>query len=296
MLKRTVKKILYNIPINSFVFGFIKKVVIPPYPIRRHMTFKGKFLIQNRDGKQLYLTNNSFRLENELFWLGLDDFDWEVQTRKLWIHLCKQSETIFDIGANIGIFSMLAKVYSPNSSVYAFEPQPNIYKVLSNNNNLNQFDVRCENIALSDKEGEIPFYNFGPEAFEGNTTAGSLNKHFRPEDQRSIMVSATKLDHYLTSHKLEGIDLIKLDVETHEPEILKGYGESLLMHKPVIILEVQDEEIGKRIESLIPQKEYLYYNIDEKAGLKKVSNIGLSHDKNYLLCPKSKVDKIQDYK
>ena len=101
-------------------------------------------------------------------------------TRQIWIHLSKSSKIIFDIGANTGIYSILSKVYNPNSIVSAFEPQPNIYKILKKNNHINNYNISCENIAISNKTGKFPFFNYGRKTFsDRNTTAGSLNKNWR---------------------------------------------------------------------------------------------------------------------
>ncbi|MEK6616988.1 MAG: FkbM family methyltransferase, partial [Bacteroidota bacterium] len=198
-------------------------------------------------------------------------------TRYLWTELCKSSTTIFDIGSNSGIFAVLAKAYNPNSTVVAFEPQPNIFYVLKKNNEVNGFDIRCENIALSNQEGNMPFYNSGEAAFTTeNTTSGSLNKEWRTERQNPITVTVKELKNYIEEKKIKRIDLIKIDVETYEYEVLSGYGKSLCLHKPIIILEIQDRTIGKNIESLFDTASYSFFNIDEDKGLIKVKDLGMS--------------------
>ncbi len=247
--------------------------------------------------KNFYLFNNAFLLETNIFWLGIDNYSWEIMTRQIWIEFCKSSHTIFDIGSNSGIFTVLAKVYNPNSTVVAFEPQPNIFYVLKRNNDINRFDIHCEKVALSNREGNMPFYNSGEAAFTTeNTTAGSLNKDWRTENQNSIMVAVEELKNYVEENQIKNIDLIKIDVETFEYEVLLGYGKYLQLHKPVVILEIQDRTIGKNIESLFDAAEYSFFSIDEDNGLLKINDLGMSEkNHNYLLCPESKLSVIERY-
>jgi FkbM family methyltransferase len=208
-----------------------------------------------------------------------------------------------DIGANTGIYATLAKVYHPAARVVAFEPQPNIFAVLKKNNEINRFDIVCENLAFSDQEGLLPFYNYGPEAFTtANTTVGSLNKDWapgedwQPELHRNITVPVKKLAHYVEEQKIDKIDLMKIDVETLEYEVLVGYGKYLFYHQPLLILEVQDQTIGEKIESLFRDIPYTFYTIEEEAGLRAVAHLGRSADnKNYLLCPSGKSNLLSPF-
>jgi len=295
-MKKILRIIWFKI-IGRIVFPLIRIIYTPTEPISRKLRLIGKFRIRTKDGKNFYLFNNAFHLETNIFWLGIDNYTWEKMTRQIWIEFCKSSHIIFDIGSNSGIFAVLAKVYNPNSTVIAFEPQPNIFYVLKKNNKINGFDIHCENIALANNEGGMPFYNTGEAAFTTeNTTAGSLNKDWRTENQNSIIVAVKELKNYIEENQIKGIDLIKIDVETFEYEVLSGYGKYLQIHKPVVILEVQDRTIGKNIESLFDASLYSFFNIDEDSGLIKINDLGMSEkNHNYLLCPESKLGLIEKY-
>jgi FkbM family methyltransferase len=269
-----------------------------PLLVSKRMEFQGTFKTKTYDNKYFYLYNAPFYLETEIFWQGgIDNYEWEYMTRRIWTHLCKQSNTIFDIGSNSGLFATLAKVYNLGSKVVAFEPQPNVYGVLKRNNEVNKFDIVCENCALSNEDGIIPFYNYGNNTFSThNTTAGSLNKSWRPDNQTSIDVSVMQLDSYLIEKNIKKIDLIKIDVETFEYEVLLGYKENLPKHKPMIILEIQDDTIAKNITSLFNDEDYLYYNIDDEKGLKKLKMLETQGDnRNFLLIPASKCYLLADF-
>ena len=89
---------------------------------------------------------------------------------------------------------------------------------------------------------------------------------------------------------------MKIDVETLEYDVLLGYGKYLDIHRPILILEIQSRDIGKDVESLLDQDHYSFYNIDEKAGLRSVKELGtFSENLNYLICPNSKLEDVRDF-
>ena len=249
-------------------YVLIKLFFTPSKTSIKKLKFKGKFKVRTDDNKSFFLYNNGFFLENSIFWLGMENFKWEFMTRKIWVHLSYSSKVIFDIGANTGIYSILAKVYNPKSKIFAFEPQPNIYNVLKKNNQINYFDISCENIAISNEEGEVPFFNYGSKSFsKNNTTAGSLNKNWRTKNQHSILVSVNKLGNYIKE-----------------------------LFKPIIILEIQNQYIGSNISSLISKKNYSFFNIDEENGLKLTQNLGGDEKhRNYLICPNTKMGIVKKF-
>ena len=279
-MKQGLKTLLYS-SIGFRLIKLLKFVYTPPIKYAKKLRFKGVFNVKTEKGNSFKLYNNAFLLETHIFWLGIDNYQWENKTREIWCDLSTKSNTIADVGANVGIFSVLAKANNPNAQVIAFEPQPNIFEILKKNN------------AISNTSGSVPFFNHGPNTFsDNNTTSGSLNKTWRPIDQNSIYVEAITLESYINTNNIEAIDLLKIDVETLEYEVLLGYGSFLLKHEPIIILEIQSKEIGSNIESLLTIDLYLYYSIDESQGLVKIDVLGTGEDNNYLLCPKSKIHLI----
>ena len=281
-MKQGLKTLLYS-SIGFRLIKLLKFVYTPPIKYAKKLRFKGVFNVKTEKGNSFKLYNNAFLLETHIFWLGIDNYQWENKTREIWCDLSTKSNTIADVGANVGIFSVLAKANNPNAQVIAFEPQPNIFEILKKNN------------AISNTSGSVPFFNHGPNTFsDNNTTSGSLNKTWRPIDQNSIYVEAITLESYINTNNIEAIDLLKIDVETLEYEVLLGYGSFLLKHEPIIILEIQSKKIGSNIDSLLTIDLYLYYSIDESRGLVKVDVLGTGGDNNYLLCPKSKIHLINN--
>lgn len=262
-------------------------------------TFFDKFPVRMADGKKFWLYNNAFHWETEFFWQGFEVINWENKSREIWAELSKNSRIIFDIGSNTGIYSVLAKTYNPKSTVFAFEPQSNIFEVLQKNNQINGFDINCIPKALSNEKGELPFYNTGDDTFSSiNTTHGSLNQDWRTEKQSSVMVNVEKLEDFISENGIGKIDLIKIDVETYEPQVLKGYGEYFKIHLPFILIEIQNEEIGKEIFDIIKDMPYDSYWVNEYKGLIATETLGkyqINGHWNFLLCPKNKSDRISKF-
>ena len=294
---KIIKKFIYSILKRSSLFrNIIKPFINPTESFVKKITFKGAFKVSNNDKKVYYLYNNKFYLETSIYWRGIDAFKWELATRKIWIQLSENSDNIFDIGANTGIYAILSKVYNEDAMVYAFEPQPNIFDVFQKNINLNKYNIIAEKAALSNTIGDLPFYNYGSQTFsESNTTAGSLNKDWRSDrfDHQSIIVPVMKLKNYIETNNISKIDLMKIDVETHEYQVLDGMGKYLNQFRPIIILEVISPDLGLEIDSLFKNLDYIYLNITESGDIVNVKTLGGNTDYNHLLCPKEKIHIIE---
>lgn len=281
-MKKIIKSLYNLLPLKYSILKFIKLFGIPQGRIRNALRFNGIVNVELESGESFDLYNREYTIESEFFWLGKTN-PWEKESLKIWQKLCANKSTIFDIGANSGVYSLIAKTVNPNCSVFAFEPQPNIYNSLKENNNLNKFDIHCEQVALSDSNGEANFFNYGDTAFSGNTTAGSLNQQHRPNEQHSIIVKCQTLANYIESKKITNIDLIKLDVETHEIEVLNGMGNYLEKFKPTILIEIIDSKIGDKLHKMFSNLNYKFFYIDDVKGVLKVDNLKQREYNNYIL-------------
>lgn len=230
-----------------------------------------------------------YMIENELFWYGLDNA-WEKASFKLWKELSKNAKTILDIGANTGIYSLISGSINPSANIYAFEPIKSVYEKLSYNIELNSFgpNVKLYEVALSDFTGGATIY------LEKNATHAlsvTVNKSLLPDgtEYRTEKIKTLRLDKFIEDEGLDKIDLIKIDVETHEPEVLTGMGIYIEQFRPTILIEILDNEIGERVQQLVGHLNYLYFNIDEESGLvEQTTKITKSKYFNYLICSEEK--------
>jgi hypothetical protein len=104
----------------------IKKIVkaiytlIPKPKYYKHLYFKG-FFEENFMGKSFYIYSLPTIIENTIFWEGIEK-GYEQLTLKCWYFICKNSDNVFDIGSNTGIFILISHVSNTKSRKYSFEP------------------------------------------------------------------------------------------------------------------------------------------------------------------------------
>jgi FkbM family methyltransferase len=288
-MKKLVKSIYTLLPFKKEVFTLLKFVWTPSESIYQHLHFKGVFSVYVDSIKKFRIKHYGFQLENAIFWSGLTK-GWEKESMKLWIRLCEDSDVIVDIGANTGVYSLVAKTVKPSSQVYAFEPVARVYKKLCENIQLNKFDIHAYEQAASNSNGTATIYDTDSE----HTYSVTVNKNMFSSETNVIesAVETITLDSFIKKNKLAKIDLIKIDVETHEAEVLEGFSEFLALYKPTMLIEILTDEIGEKIEALFKELNYLYFNIDELGSIRQVQNLSKSDFYNYLFCSPETANKL----
>jgi len=183
------------------------------------------------------------------FELNISDYmQWHVYANipePLWnpaFELLQSPAVIFDVGANIGAFTLKVAKYSSKKKIacdiYAFEPNHIIVKKLKGNIDLNpevRDNIRIEPLALSDREGEI-FLEYSMK----NSGAGRLT-----EESTEIKANMISLDTFVQQKQLKKVDLIKIDVEGFEPMVIKGGQYTIERYKPTLLLEITNEWFQK---------------------------------------------------
>jgi FkbM family methyltransferase len=150
--------------------------------------------------------------------------------------LVNPNDVVWDVGANIGIYSVLLARAAPKGHLIAFEPIPATQSRWRENIRANDI-VNCslEAVALSEKVGKalisVNEYAHGCDSIE-------LAKFNQDENQSSIEIPTTTGDEYLLTSSYGDPDLIKVDIEGHEPEFLRGSRLMLERRRPVLMLEV----------------------------------------------------------
>ena len=150
----------------------------------------------------------------------------------------KGKKFFYDVGANHGHYSWLALSQSQNIEVMAFEPDPKNLELLRftvDHSSLNQVRI-CE-VALSDKEGKVSFHQDTLTSATGMIENGDTPwiEKYLGRKANSIEVERSMLDSFCTPETKPS--LIKVDVEGHELQVLRGGQECLQNYKPVLIVE-----------------------------------------------------------
>ena len=153
---------------------------------------------------------------------------------------------IFDVGANVGNFTLATKIFYPNANVYAFEPVPNTFSICRNNTK-HLDNVVLENLGLGSKEGKMEMFTSLKESDRASFEADNLKDS---DDVVKQEVSIVTLDKYVSDKNLQKIDLLKIDVEGFETEVIKGAIETLKITE-WIIMETHMKDGGKTFSEII---------------------------------------------
>jgi len=185
------------------------------------------------------------------------------------VHL-SGAQHVLDIGANIGLFSLFVRSVCPAAEVYAFEPSPVAFRALAQNCEQYGPGLHPFNVGVSERRGtaQLTFYekssvfsSFHPDQTEDRAAiravVANLVQHELKEDggQAAGLVDELMADRLesqtfdcplvsvsdiIRDHRLQWIDLLKIDAEKCELEILRGIAED---HWPLIgqiVIEVHD--------------------------------------------------------
>jgi FkbM family methyltransferase len=291
-MKKALKRFYHWIPFKKNIFNMVKVFWTPPHSIYKHLSFKG--IMKVKAGSSSFkIRHHGTEIENDIFWKGLTN-GWEKTSMQLWIELCKDAKVIIDVGANTGIYSLTACAVNPRSDVIAFEPLHRIYRKLKENNDLNNYNIKCVEKALSDSVGEARIYENDSE----HIAAATLDK-FTAETYgegkltKETIIKTTTLDKLIEEQNLSSVDLVKIDVETHEPQVIDGFSKFLPRFKPSFLVEVLTDEVGAHLQRAFDPYGYVYYNIDDKNGkLRETKKVVKSDYFNYLMCTADVAKKI----
>jgi FkbM family methyltransferase len=220
-----VLKTIYNHPFNKDnklqgVFNFLKWQIncrLNPFPILYQFTENTRLIVKKG------LTGATGNLYNGLT---------EYEDMAFLLHFLREDDVFFDIGANVGVFTILASGEVGANSVTA-EPVPQTFKILSDNIKINNLNDRVTllNIGLGNDTGIIKF-----------TRSLDTVNHVATENEKdTIDVPVKKLDEISPLVPI----LIKIDVEGYETEVLKG-AKSILSSPLLKAIIIELNGNGKR--------------------------------------------------
>lgn len=164
---------------------------------------------------------------------------YESETVHLLEKILSEGMVFFDIGANIGQYSLVAsRLVGSTGQVHSFEPDPITFRWFARNVRKNRLqNVQLNAVALFDEAGKKQLYL----ANSRDTGSNSFAVPWTFSGQ-TFEVSCTTLDDYLKSKQISHVDVMKLDIEGSEQAALSG-GSTLFTgrHKPLIIVEFEEE-------------------------------------------------------
>ena len=199
----------------------------------------------------------------------------------------RDGDTVVDIGANIGLFSLFVMSRCKNPKIYACEPAPVVYDLLKANCDAYGSNVRALNVGVSDKRKTATFTFYEKSsAFSGfhsdetqdreaiqavvrnmlksESAAGESVEEYVNEltadrlRRRTHECQLTSVSDIIRENQIDKIDLLKIDAEKSELDIISGIEDRDWPKIDQIVIEIHDRtrEAVNRIEDLLSAKGY----------------------------------------
>ncbi|MEM8908467.1 MAG: FkbM family methyltransferase, partial [Bacteroidota bacterium] len=177
-------------------------------------------------------------------------------------------DVVFDVGANVGMFSMFVSLHYPGSEIYAFEPLPPTFEIMNSNCLIygHQAKIKAYKAGLSDKNQKVIFTHYPDNSMlsgrygnleeDKSYVRNVLERQLRDEEDQDtdiqILVEKTmnyeeyecqllSLSEVIEENNIQQIDLLKVDVERSELDVLMGIKPEHWPRIKQIVIEVHDD-------------------------------------------------------
>jgi FkbM family methyltransferase len=184
------------------------------------------------------------------YWLG----SYEYRKRKMFEKFVYPGAVIYDIGANVGYFSLLAaELAGKKGTIYAIEPLPRNIEFIQRHISLNKINnIQVIEAAVSDQIGEA-YFDLG-----ASTAMGHLAKTGK------LAVKSVTLDGLLEEGKILPPGIIKLDVEGAEYLALSGAQKLVERYQPIIFMDTHQREAHHASIRFLQGRGYEFTILDGK--------------------------------
>lgn len=202
--------------------------------------------------------------------------------------------TFLDVGANTGLYSLIATAAHDRARAIAFEPVPEIVGLLQDNLVLNPGGgrVTVDAVAIGDATG-LATLHLPPAQPDGTIeTSASLEADFKEVIDHVIEVPTSTLDDAWRRYDRPEVTMIKIDVEGSEARVLSGGGDLIAACRPIVSVEVLDrvdptplevlrEALGYVDVSLAPDEAHVHRAVQVVPGAA-----------NHLLVPSERIESV----
>lgn len=156
----------------------------------------------------------------------------ELETKRWFVENVQPDWWIFDIGANVGYYSILFAQLAPRGHVVSFEPTSTAQMLRANLTHNSIANVDIHQVAL------------------GATTGVHQDRIFRlwGGDGDVGEYSFYRFDDFVAEHRPPRIDCLKIDVDSFDFEVIRGAEQTLRLHNPVVVIEL-NHALAKRNQS-----------------------------------------------
>jgi len=210
--------------------------------------------IQNGPAKGLWIRLNPRTGQNVQKGIG------EPAVQQALVDHVKSGMTFYDLGANIGFFSLMAvRLVGPQGIVISFEADPEIAARLRENLTRNGFShARVEEKAIWSEPTTVSFARVDPQTSPDRGLGHVSDSQSTPG---TIIVPAVSLDSFVSSNPLP--DFIKCDVEGAEVDVFAGAENVLATKRPILLVEMHSSENHQSLTENFQKRGYEIRALDE---------------------------------
>lgn len=203
---------------------------------------------------------------------GLSEYESPLPAMFTW--LVRGAGTVLDVGANSGLYAILAATAERKCRVFSFEPFPEALEWLKTNLRANQLEDRVVVVdaAVGDLSGTSKL--FIPEKQSANAleTSASLVQTFRKKHSAVIDIRVEALDDYVARNNISSVDLLRADVEGAEHLVLQGGIRILKEHRPFCFVEVLADITATYLERIRSKVDYGVFSLGRN-GLTSLAQV-----------------------
>lgn len=208
----------------------------------------------------------------------------------------RRQGTFLDVGANTGLYALIATAAHERARAIAFEPVPEIADLLRSNLGLNPGGSRVtvDEVAIGDTTGVATLHLPPPQPDGTIETSASLEADFKGVIDRVIEVRTSTLDDAWQRHGRPEVTMVKVDVEGAEARVLAGGSELIAACRPIVSVEVLDRVDPAPLEALREGLSYRDVSLAPDEVCVRGSVQVVPGAANHLLVPSERLDEVLD--
>jgi FkbM family methyltransferase len=153
----------------------------------------------------------------------------------------RDAGVVYDVGANLGLYSLTAGACNGEAEVHSFEPEPGLCRLIEESALANGLSgIHVLPMCLGEADSTLQL------TLKGNSG------HFVSRDgaaEGTVEVPVRRVDSLVREGALPPPDLVKIDVEGYEASVLRGMAGVLEQHHPTVLVEVHPRELEAYGES-----------------------------------------------